>query len=88
MPGEIQRYENRISGIGPTNPLPGVEGEWVRYTDHLAAVAAAVEERDRQWREHIESGRPLIFNHRGADTPAVTTGSGVNTNNEEDENLG
>ena len=53
----------------------------------LAAVAAAVEERDRQWREHIESGRPLIFNHRGAVAPAVTTSAGVTPAEVEDENL-
>ena len=61
---------------------------WVQRPEVDRLVAAAVEERDSEWRERIESGRPLIFNHRGADTPAVTTGSGVNTNNEEDENLG
>ena len=52
-----------------------------------SAVAAAVEERDRQWREHIESGRPLIFNHRGAVAPAVTTSTGVTPAEVEDENL-
>ena len=63
------------------------EGANVLFTDHESAVAAAVEERDRQWREHIESGRPLIFNHRGAVAPAVTTSAGVTPAEVEDENL-
>jgi len=63
------------------------EGAYVLFTDHESAVAAAVEERDRQWREHIESGRPLIFNHRGAVAPAVTTSAGVTPAEVEDENL-
>ena len=62
------------------------EGAYVLFTDHESAVAAAVEERDRQWREHIESGRPLIFNHRGAVAPAATTDPVVKTNPEEGEN--
>ena len=30
------------------------EGAYVLFTDHESAVAAAVEERDRQWREQLE----------------------------------
>ena len=60
---------------------------WVQRPEVDRLVAAAVEERDRQWREHIESGRPLIFNHRGAVAPAVTTSAGVTPAEVEDENL-
>ena len=63
------------------------EGAYVLFTDHESAVAAAVEERDSEWRERIESGRPLIFNHRGAVAPAVTTSAGVTPAEVEDENL-
>lgn len=99
MPGEIQRYElgevdcmgHCYGGVSRMEKVEGAavgvfpDDEWVKFTDHQAAVTAAVEERDRQWREHIESGRPLIFNHRGAVAPAATTDPVVKTNPEEGE---
>ena len=41
------------------------EGAYVLFTDHESAVAAAVEERDRQWRERIEEKALMCDDHAG-----------------------